>query len=140
MVKRKGWRWAKVVEEKPVEKDSDVQNGDDENASEETPDTKTDFLEESLQKIHLSPIINKLEGDKNDTGEGEKEEAKNDADKGNEEDVMEKRPINLTKMVQKQLKKLKMQKNRARSIQSVMYWWEVQVLTWLIMKRIGKLK
>ena len=106
---------AKVVQEKPVEKESDVQNCEEENANSvdeekpvesdvrsptaqqvgdeslkketpETPNTKTDFIEESPEKIHLSSIINKLEEDENDTGEGEKEQGKNDADKENDED------------------------------------------------------
>ena len=78
--------------EKPVESDVQsptAQNIGDENLKKETPEspnTKTDFIEESPEKIHLSPVINKLEEEKNDTGEGEKEQGKNDADKGNNED------------------------------------------------------
>ena len=47
---------------------------------------KIDFMEESPEKIHLSPILHKLEEDENDTGEGGKEQGKNDADKENDED------------------------------------------------------
>ena len=69
-----------VIGEKSVE--SDVHSPNAQNDIPETPNANKDFTEESLKKLHLSPIMNKLEQDEKDTGDDEKEEGKNDTEEG----------------------------------------------------------
>ena len=69
-----------VIEEKSVESDGCSPNS--QNNIPETPNANKDFTEESPRKLDLSPIITKLEQDKKNTGDGEKEEGKNDTEEG----------------------------------------------------------